>query len=247
MATPWILVVAAPLAQVAAAVAPLSPTAQLTALGDDATVLRVTLDADTPGALAFALRGVLGDVVDAVGPEGVRAITLLDGVVDLASARAAPGQYVSAPRMASFADAAAMFGGAPPVGGNAVKDMDDLSAQVSGAFAAREAVGPMEHLLRASQGVESWDAALGVGPKPDDDPDDPTSPAEAIAGVVQPGRDRAALRAVLRGQSTEAPAEALPKGEGRRSLEAVLRGEGAGAEGGPTGGLAAPEGDVGES
>ncbi len=160
--------VAAPLAQVAASVETLPSKPALAALGDDATVARVDRDAATPEALAPALRDLLGAVVDAVGPEGIRAVTSLDGVTDLASARAAAGTYLVAPAAFSFAQVAAVFG--PPADGDGdgattIKDADDLSAKLTSAFQAREDPAAIEKRLRASRGVSEWGAVFGVAPR----------------------------------------------------------------------------------
>jgi hypothetical protein len=98
MATSWTLLVAAPLAQVTASVEPLASKPALSALGDDCHPrARRHATRSTPSALSPALRGLLGAVVDAVGPEGLRALDSLDGVTDLASAREAPGHLPRAP------------------------------------------------------------------------------------------------------------------------------------------------------
>lgn len=239
--------VAAPLAQVAASVETLPSKPALAALGDDATVARFDSDAPTPETLGFELRALLGAVVDAVGPEGIRAVTSLDGVTDIAGARAAAGWYVSAPAAAfSFAQVAAVFG--PPTGAadaTTIKDADDLSAKLTSAFQAREDPAAIEKLLRASRGVSEWGAVFGVAPEERAEGDTSEAP-------VDKEKLRDEMRATLRDDASDAIPEAednttLRKSEGRRKLEEVLRGGGdEAAEGGAAEPSAAPEGGVGK-
>lgn len=251
MATSWTLVIAAPLAQVAASVEPLASRPALSALGDDATVARFECDAVNPGALAFELRGLLGAVADALDPEGIRAVDSLDGVADLAAARKAPGTYVAAPKVMSFADVAAAFGSPAPADATAIKNVDDLSAKLTSAFKSREEPGTLEKRLRASRGMAEWGAVFGVAPEPG-----AASEKDAAEAPV----DKDALRAALK-ESAESAEGAIPeaaddttlqKSAGRQALEAMLRGEGEktaegeGEEPGGEGGSAAPEGPVGE-
>ena len=235
--------VAAPLARVAASVETLPSKPALVALGDDATVARVDHDAATPEALAPALRDLLGAVVDAVGPEGIRAVTSLDGVTDLAGARAAAGTYLVAPAAFSFAQVAAVFG--PPTGDDAttIKDADDLSAKLTSAFRAREDPAAIEKRLRASRGVSEWGAVFGVAPeeKPEGD---------ASEAPIDKEKLREEMRATLHDDAAIPEAEedtTLRKSEGRRALEAVLRGGGdAPAEGEAAEPSAPAEGGVGK-
>lgn len=238
--------VAAPLARVAASVETLPSKPALVALGDDATVARVDHDAATPEALAPALRDLLGAVVDAVGPEGIRAVTSLDGVTDLAGARAAAGTYLVAPAAFSFAQVAAVFG--PPTGGDGddattIKDADDLSAKLTSAFKAREDPAAIEKRLRASRGVSELGAVFGVAPeeKPEGD---------ASEAPIDKEKLREEMRATLHDDAAIPEAEedtTLRKSEGRRALEAVLRGGGdAPAEGEAAEPSAPAEGGVGK-
>jgi len=250
MATSWTLVVAAPLAQVAASVEPLASKPALSALGDDATVARFECDAVNPGALAFELRGLLGAVVDAVPADGIRALDSLDGVDDLAAARKAPGTYVAAPKVMSFADVAAAFGAPAPADATAIKNVDDLSAKLTSAFKSREDPATLEKRLRASRGMAEWGAVFGVAAEPG---------AAGEKDAADAPIDKDALRAALK-ESAEGEAGAdvaipeaaddttLQKSEGRRALEAMLRGEGekhAEGEAGE-GGSAPAEGAVGK-
>lgn len=244
MGTSWTLVVAAPLAQVAASVEPLASKPALSALGDDATVARFESDAANPGALAFELRGLLGAVVDAVGPEGVRALDSLDGVTDLASAKKAPGVFLAAPAVMSFAGLAAAFGGGAPADGGALADADALSSKLTSAFKSREDPATLEKRLRASRGMEEWGAVFGV-------PQEPVAPEAKDAAEAPVDKD--ALRAALQDNLGDAIPEAddaatLQKSAKRVALEAVLRGDDDAPKADAGGGASAPtEGGVGQS
>lgn len=242
MATSWTLVVAAPLARVAASVEPLAAKPALSALGAAATVARFESDAASPGALAFELRGLLGTVVDEVGPEGLRALQSLDGVADLDAARAAPGSWIVPPAIASFAAAAALLGGGPRPDAAPVKDADELAAKVHAALDARDDATARENKLRASRGMAEWDAVFGVKPTPD------------AAGAVDLGprvgsgastKERDAMRDALRAEQPAKPEEPAPleKSAKRKELEDLLRRGGSDPDGG---GSAPPEGGVGK-
>lgn len=248
MATSWTLVVAAPLAQVAASVETLPSKPALAALGDAATVARVDSDVPTPEALAPALRDLLGPVVDAVGPEDIRAVTSLDGVTDLAGARAAAGTYLVAPAAFSFAQVAAVF--SPPADGDGdgattIKDADDLSAKLTSAFQAREDPAAIEKRLRASRGVSEWGAVFGMAPEGQPEGDASEAP-------VDKEKLREEMRATFREDADAAIPEAddtttLRKSDKRRALEDVLRRGGDDAvEDGAAEPSAAPEGGVGK-
>ena len=248
MTTSWTLVIAAPLARVAASVEPLAVKPPLRALGEDAVVALVVTAADTPGALAFELRVLLGEVVDSVGPEGLRALESLDGVSDLERARKAPGVYVAAPPVATFAAAAALFGASPPPEGAALKGADALAAHLSEALDARQDTVTLERKLRASRGVADWSAVFGVTASPETQGGEPAAREVPPEGTDE-GEARDAMRDALRGQISEAPADkaapTLEKSDRRRALEDLLKGGGE-TEDPKSEASATPEGKIGE-
>ncbi len=234
--------VAAPLARVAASVEPLATKPALSALGDAGTVARFESDAASTGALAFELRGLLGPIVDEVGPEGLRVVDSADGIADLDAARTAPGSWIVPPAVASFAAAAAMFGAARHEGAP-LKDADDLAAKVTAAIDARDDETHLENKLRASRGMSEWEAAFGVKPSPD------------AGGAVDFGprvgngastKERDAMRDALRAEQPAKPAEPAPleKSAKRKELEDLVR---RGSSDPDDGGSAPPEGNVGQS